>query len=148
MFRNGSSKICGRQPSQILLGPFLNTLLQMKNVQKICTCISLSKYSFKKGFIGQANQIIGEKGLMLMIYWARKTDRIIYKEEVKTAMTFEHISHTVVASKAYVKVGLSPSKNFFYYYCFNDSPSKIIKNSFYFISKAFFVKMIKLLSWM
>ena len=84
---------------------------------------------------------------MLMIYWARKTDRIIYKEEVRTAMTFEHIPHTVVASKAYVKVGLSPSKNLFDYYCFNDSPSEMMKNAFYFISKAFFVlKIFKLLS--
>ena len=62
-------------------------------------------------------------------------------------MTFEHIPHTVVVSKAYVKFGLSPSKNLFYYHCFNDSPSEMMKNAFYFISKAFFVlKIFKLLS--
>ena len=29
VFKNGPSKICGRQPLKILLGPFLNTLPKM-----------------------------------------------------------------------------------------------------------------------
>ena len=36
------------------------------------------------------------------------------------------------------KVGPSPSKKFFFI-CFNNSPSKIMKNAFYFILKALFV---------
>ena len=44
------------------------------------------------------------------------------------------------------KVGLSPSKKFFII-CFNDSPSKMIKNAFYFILKVlFFLKIFKFLS--
>ena len=46
-----------------------------------------------------------------------------------------------------VKVGLSPSKKKFII-CFNDSPSKMMKNAFYFILKALFVlKIFKFLSW-
>ena len=37
-----------------------------------------------------------------------------------------------------LKVGLSPFKKVFFV-CFNDSPSKIMKNAFYFIIKALFV---------
>ena len=45
-----------------------------------------------------------------------------------------------------VKVGLSPSKKIFFI-CFNGSPSKMMKNAFYFILKALFVlKMFKFLS--
>ena len=32
VFKNGSSKICGRQPLKILLGPSVNTWTHMKNV--------------------------------------------------------------------------------------------------------------------
>ena len=43
-----------------------------------------------------------------------------------------------------IKVGLSPSKKI----CFNDSPSKMMKNAFYFILKALFVlKIFRFLSW-
>ena len=46
-----------------------------------------------------------------------------------------------------IKVGLSATKIFFYF-CFNDSSSKMIKNAFYFILKAYFVlKIFKCLSW-
>ena len=45
-----------------------------------------------------------------------------------------------------VKVRLSPSKEKSFI-CFNDSPSKIMKNDFFFILKALFVlKIFKLLS--
>ena len=45
-----------------------------------------------------------------------------------------------------IKVGLSPSKNTFFI-CFNDSPSKMMKNAFYFILKALFVlKIFRFLS--
>ena len=45
-----------------------------------------------------------------------------------------------------LKVGFSPSKNFFNIW-FNDSPSKMIKNAFYFILKALSVlKIFKSLS--
>ena len=37
-----------------------------------------------------------------------------------------------------IKVGLSPSKKVFFI-CFNDSPSKMMKNAFYFILKALFL---------
>ena len=49
---------------------------------------------------------------------------------------------------ASIKVGLSPfKKNFFI--CFNNSPSKVMKNAFYFILKALFVlKIFKFLSWL
>ena len=44
------------------------------------------------------------------------------------------------------KVGRSPS-NFFFVNCFNDSPSKMMKNAYYFILKALFVfEIFKLLS--
>ena len=47
-----------------------------------------------------------------------------------------------------VKAGLSPSKNNFFI-CFNDSPSKMMKNAFYFLLKALFVlKIFKFLSWL
>ena len=46
-----------------------------------------------------------------------------------------------------LKVGLSPSKKNFFI-CFNDSPSKMMKNAFYFILKALFVlRIFKFLSW-
>ena len=46
-----------------------------------------------------------------------------------------------------VKVEPSPSTEIFLI-CFNNSPSKIMKNAFYFILKALFVlKIFKLLSW-
>ena len=49
------------------------------------------------------------------------------------------------SGKFWEKVGLSPYKNF----CFNDSPSKLMKNAFYFILKALFVlKIFKFLSWL
>ena len=45
-----------------------------------------------------------------------------------------------------LKVGLSPSKEKFFI-CFNDGPSKVMKNAFYFILKALFVlKIFKFLS--
>ena len=45
------------------------------------------------------------------------------------------------------KVGLSLSKKIFFF-CFNDSPSKMRKNVFYFILKVLFVlKILKFLSW-
>ena len=37
-----------------------------------------------------------------------------------------------------IKVGLSPSKKFFVI-CFNESPLKLMKNTFYFILKYFFI---------
>ena len=40
-------------------------------------------------------------------------------------------------SYEYVKVGLSPSK--FFFYCFNKSPLKLIKNYFYFMLKVLFI---------
>ena len=44
-----------------------------------------------------------------------------------------------------IKVGLSPSKKNFI--CFKDSPSKMLKNAFYFILKVIFVlKIFKFLS--
>ena len=47
-----------------------------------------------------------------------------------------------------LKVGLSPSKNFFVI-CFSAALLKMIKNPFYFILKALFVlKIFKLLSWL
>ena len=48
------------------------------------------------------------------------------------------------------KVGLSPSKKNFFFICFNDSPSKMMKNAFYFIlKKALFIhKIFKFLSWL
>ena len=47
--------------------------------------------------------------------------------------------------KDLLKAGLSPSN--FFLICFNDSLSKMIKNAFYFISKALFVlKIFKFLS--
>ena len=46
-----------------------------------------------------------------------------------------------------VKVGLSLSKIKFFI-CFNDSPSKTMKNAFYFILKVIFIlKIFKFLSW-
>ena len=49
---------------------------------------------------------------------------------------------------ATLKVGLSPSKKVFFV-CFNDSPSKIMKNAFYFIIKALFVLIIfKFFPWL
>ena len=45
-------------------------------------------------------------------------------------------------------VGLSHSINFFFI-CFSDSPSKAMKNAFYFILKALFVfKIFEFLSWL
>ena len=45
------------------------------------------------------------------------------------------------------KIGLSASKKGFLI-CFNDSPSKMMKNAFYFILKVAFVpKIFKSLSW-
>ena len=43
---------------------------------------------------------------------------------------------------------LSPSKKNFFFICFNDSPSKMMKRAFYFILKALVVlKIFKSLSW-
>ena len=48
----------------------------------------------------------------------------------------------------YFKVGFSASKKVFFI-CFNDSPSKMKKNTFYFILKALFVlKIFNFLSWL
>ena len=45
-----------------------------------------------------------------------------------------------------IKVGRSPPK-FCFFICFNDSPSKMMKNALYFILKALFVlKIFKFLS--
>ena len=50
-----------------------------------------------------------------------------------------------LASNFNLKVGVSPSN--FFLICFNDSPSKMLKNAFYFIFKVLFVlKIFKLLS--
>ena len=47
-----------------------------------------------------------------------------------------------------LKVGLLPFKKSFFI-CFNDIPSKMMKNAFYFILKAFFVlKIFQFLSWL
>ena len=54
-----------------------------------------------------------------------------------------HFNHC--SSVSIVKVGLSPSKKNIY---FNDSPLKMMENSFYLILKALFVfKIFKHLSW-
>ena len=51
-------------------------------------------------------------------------------------------------TKLLIKVGLSPSKKK-RIICFNDSPSEMMKNAFYFISKALFVlKIFKFSSWL
>ena len=44
-----------------------------------------------------------------------------------------------------IKAGLSPSKKICFI-CFNDNPSKIVKNAFYFTLKAFFVKIFQFFS--
>ena len=50
--------------------------------------------------------------------------------------------------KDFLKVGLSPSKKNFFIR-FNNSPSRMMKNAFYFILKAlFFLKIFKVLSWL
>ena len=49
----------------------------------------------------------------------------------------------------FLKVGHSPSKIFFWFTSMIDSPSKMMKNAFYFILKALFVlKIFKFLSWL
>ena len=51
-----------------------------------------------------------------------------------------------ICKKAGLKVGPFKKKNFI---CFNDSPSKMMKNVFYFILKALFVlKIFKFLYWL
>ena len=53
---------------------------------------------------------------------------------------------SALKSQNNVKVGLSPSKKIFLF-CVNDSPSKMMKNAFYFTLKAlFFLKIFKFLS--
>ena len=50
-------------------------------------------------------------------------------------------------TKSSIKVGLPRSKKNLFI-CFNDSPTKMMKNAFYFILKALFVfKAFKFLSW-
>ena len=47
----------------------------------------------------------------------------------------------------FFKFGLLPSKKKMFFICFNGSPSKMMKNAFYFILKSLFVlKTFKLLS--
>ena len=62
--------------------------------------------------------------------------------------TFVHAFYNSFLNKklSQFKVGLSPSKKDFFI-CFNSSPSKLMKNAFYFILKALFVlKIFKFLS--
>ena len=69
--------------------------------------------------------------------------------QVRTPQFFQNpvnIFHVSILNTDYLKVGLAPSKKHFST-SFNDSPSKMMKNAFYFILKALFVlKIFKYLS--
>ena len=63
------------------------------------------------------------------------------REASSLELSFEKASNGDV-----FKIGLSPSKKIIFL-CFNESPLKIMKNAFYFISKVLFVlKIFKFLS--
>ena len=46
-----------------------------------------------------------------------------------------------------LKVGLSLPKKLFFI-CFNDSPSKMMKNAYFFLKALFVFKIFKFLSWL
>ena len=54
-------------------------------------------------------------------------------------------SHFLMLSQ--IKVRLSLSKKKIYFICFNDSPLKMMKNTFYYIKAVFILKVFKFLSW-
>ena len=67
-------------------------------------------------------------------------------EYLSKSREFHKCSKLSNSSKLILKVGLLPSKKVFFI-CFNDSPSKMMKNAFYFIVKSLFIlKIFKFLS--
>ena len=73
------------------------------------------------------------------------TNHVWFENWKNKKRTHKTISKNVIGPKS--KVGLSPSKKN-YFICFNDSPSKMMKNAFYLMLKALFVlKIFKFLSW-
>ena len=100
--------------------------------------------------------ILMEKVTLMYIYFVHTNLRRIYTiytnmyniyNIYKCTYKFE----TFLILTSFLKVRLSPSKIYIYIYiyiyiCFNISSSKMMKNAFYFISKALFVlKIFKLL---
>ena len=58
------------------------------------------------------------------------------------------VCRNLIKCQIMIKVGLSPSKKNLFI-CFNDNPSKMMKNAFYFILKALCVlKIFKFLPWL
>ena len=85
---------------------------------------------------------------LFLIFWKKVLTSISYFFSPALRYTdWRCFIQTLYKIDQEIKVGLSPSKKNFYF-CFNDSPSKMIKNAFYFILKAYFVlKIFKFLSW-
>ena len=50
-----------------------------------------------------------------------------------------YILKIIYKSQLHFKVGLSPSKKKKCFICFNESPSKVMKNAFHYVLKALFV---------
>ena len=82
---------------------------------------------------------------MVLSFWSNVKPRCFW---VLACSISDLLKNEKDESKELLKLGLSPSKKKKCFICFNDSPSKAMKNAFYFILKALLVlKIFKFLSW-
>ena len=82
----------------------------------------------------------------IFFWWTIKfSQQNINQSETRTGD--KKLSVELFLNCVHIKARPSPSKRFFI--CFNDGPSKMMENTFYFILKALFVlKIFKCLSWL
>ena len=128
----------------------------------MCSCPKISRNIFYL-YLFTFLVLILQSTCFICTTWKRKQimeqqldrvfERMKYKQKQNQVMSHSNWPSALLFDLAnkqcsgIIKIGLSPSKKFFVF--FNDSPSKMTKNAFYFILKALFVvKIFKFLSWL
>ena len=129
------SKFTGMHLYRIFLKK-LKSHLMKKRLQHILLSVSFVKFLGTTLLLKTSRELFFKK-------W-RTNFLIIIKRCGKVNSSFKKRNHLRKLT-ANLKLDCNPQKNI----CFNDSPSKMMKNAFYFILKALFVlKIFKLLSWL
>ena len=92
------------------------------------------------------------KKIISPVFWKKAVKRRVWcflkTSSISFCLESTKIQLAIIYHSFLFKIGLSASKKHFLI-CFNDSPSTMMKNGFYFILKALFVlKIFKFMSWL
>ena len=122
---------------------FSNTEIKTTDFVKLVGVIIDRNLTWKNHIVVIENKISKIIGVLY-----RASPLLDFKSLLKNYFFFIHISvsYANIAWASTFKVGLSPSKKICFI-CFNESPLKMVKNTFYFILRALLVlKILKFLS--